>query len=278
MNAILQAIKDKVQTYIRDKAKPDPDPAKVGAADTAEIFDDTLGAIDTLLTSLAPLPQGVEWVTPPGEPVFGVGTITESESEISVDGSVSTVPEATLTQPAVGAGMHRIDITVVYYGSLAPPVYEILIGEEVATSETVYAPAIPAGRFAVRQMLVKPGSTILIPPAVVSSASINGGATVYPDLTGKLNLVVKNFAYTISFPSTNREYSDFFKDAGEITDVQLAAGAASFSYSINGAGYVTPTLPLASPIDIPAGANVRYRMTHTAGATLGAIYFEFRYD
>lgn len=48
--ATIQEIRDQVQTDIRDKAKPDPDPEKVSAADTADILDNTLAVLETLGT------------------------------------------------------------------------------------------------------------------------------------------------------------------------------------------------------------------------------------
>lgn len=189
-NPKLQAINDDIDNSITSKQRPDADPLKVLAQDESRIMKSLVSAVDEVITNFQPLPQGVEWVTPPGDPVFGVGTITEEESVISVDGANQTVPEATLTQPAVGTGMHRIDITVVHYSTIAAPEYEILIGDEAPTSDSVVAPAIPAERFMVRQMLVKEGAISIVPPAVANSARINGGTTVYPDLFGKLNLTV----------------------------------------------------------------------------------------
>lgn len=189
-NPELQSINDDIQAKITSKQTPITEPLKVQAQDEGGIMTDIVEFVDKLVNNLQPLPQGVEWVTPPGDPVFGSGTVTEQEAVISVDGVNNTVPEATLTQPAVGTGMHRIDITVVHYSTLGAPVYEILFGNEVATSETVVAPAIPAGRFMVRQMLVKEGAISVIPPAVVSSVSVNGEAPAFPGLGGNVSLTV----------------------------------------------------------------------------------------
>lgn len=196
MNAAIQPIWDKVQTYLRDKVNPAADPAKVLAKDEAELFENILTVMEAIYPDVPPMPEGFEWVTAPSAPTFGVGTITETSASIINDGVNYTVPGATLSEPYAATDMHRLDYVAVNLDTITDPeilgpTYVIIQGVEVAETATFAAPTLPVNHAFVRSVIVTDSGAINAPvDTPVKVISVNGEAEQTPDAAGKVNLVV----------------------------------------------------------------------------------------
>jgi hypothetical protein len=79
---------------------------------------------------------------------------------------------------------------------------------------------------------------------------------------------------SLSFIAPVREYKDYFEYSTQISSITLD-GASAFQYSFNnGASYNTVSLPLATPIIIPASTFVRWRVTFSSNTTLAGVYIK----
>lgn len=228
MDAALEAIAIKINEDIRDKAVPNPDPDKIGAVDTADILDGFVNVINGLYAAVVPVPSGIEWVTPPGDPVFGAGTITETASAITVDGAFTPVAAATLSEPFAATGKHRLDLVAINYDAAAHPelpaaFYVLIQGDEVLASETVAVPSLPINHLLVRQVLVNDNAAAPRPSNPVKSVIVNNATPTLPDPMGalSLDLTATTLPYT---PADSNNSTGFF--AGLLTSGMLSIKAA----------------------------------------------------
>lgn len=68
------------------------------------------------------------------------------------------------------------------------------------------------------------------------------------------------------------EFEDKYKRAVTISEIQFNSGIGTASYSINGGSFFPLSLPLGAPINIPAGANVIWKVnTFAVGKNRGTI-------
>lgn len=202
MNPNLQGILDLIQSDVRDKAKPDPDPEKVGAADLATILEDTVVNMDYLFTAVNTTPQGFQWITVPGAPAFPTTPspgITETASEFMYMGEFYAMDPATTPQPYAATGKHRLDYSVVNLNTInipefGVPSYGVIYGTEVLEDQPVAAPTLPLGYVMIRPILVTDSAATPQPSGIFKSISINGQPPVTPDPSGHGDLTIDSNA------------------------------------------------------------------------------------
>lgn len=285
MNGGLQQIWDDIQADIRAKTSPEEDPMFILSGDVAAILESTLTQIDSIYPAVPPMPEGFEWVTAPGAPTFGVGTITETSSSIINDGVNYTVPGATLSEPYAATDMHRLDYVAVNLDTITDPeilgpTYVIIQGTEVAETATFAAPTLPVNHAFVRSVIVTDSGAINAPvDTAIKAISVNGEAEQTPDAAGKVNLVVD--ANTIPYTPADlvwwepvvdgttvilKEGLDYLQT--ELKDVEtnkadkvLTINTQTANYILaltDGAGMVRMNLGASNTLTVPPNSSVAF--------------------
>jgi hypothetical protein len=155
-----------INSGIKAKIKPDPDPALVNASDLSGIQDAIVNYL--LKQTTPPPPTGITWVTQPGAPIINATSVTETSSSLKNNGTTVNVSGQTLTVPFAPAEGKRTDAIVINY-STVPAVYERIEGSTDHYLSPSAFPVVPTDRLFVRYLSVTDGQVQVIPPGGVSA-------------------------------------------------------------------------------------------------------------
>jgi hypothetical protein len=143
-----------INSGIKAKIKPDPDPALVNASDLSGIQDAIVNYL--LKQTTPPPPTGITWVTQPGAPIINATSVTETASSLNNNGTTVNVSGQTLTVPFAPAEGKRTDAIVINY-SAVPAVYERIEGSTDHYLSPSAFPVVPTDRLFVRYLSVTDG-------------------------------------------------------------------------------------------------------------------------
>jgi hypothetical protein len=212
-------------------------------------------------------------------PPLTVGKATDSILVIGEDGSVNKISQSALqghykgkytTLPALQAVAGKDgDYAILDTGTGTDAVEYIY---DSSDSKWVKSVNLPASTFGLLGGL--PGDNAALAASLGTLQPKEIGKGLYPDADkAKLAGIVKGFTLVFLSPKRDLPY-DYFETAAQITGISLK-NATAFSYSLNeGTSYITPTLPLAAPITIPAGIWVMWRITFANNATNASAYIK----
>lgn len=102
-------------------------------------------------------PSGVSFSTAPGDPTVTNTGITETSSVVNNNGTAVNIPSLLMPYALAAAGKKRRDAIVVDYAA-ATPTYVRIAGAEVASTDVVPTPSIPANRLFVRYLDISDGA------------------------------------------------------------------------------------------------------------------------
>lgn len=187
MNQSIQNIADKVSENIAAKATASPDPARVSAADHAEILTELLDVVDNLVSAGSPAtPAGVTWYESPTLTIVG-NQVQISAGIANVSGTLKTVPAKNFTVTLPAAGYKQPYSAFSDYVS-TPAVHEIDGSAIVAETASYAWPTVPENRLPVANFMVTNAGITQAPMGVVKEVSVDGSTWLLPNANGRLTL------------------------------------------------------------------------------------------
>jgi hypothetical protein len=202
MNQLIQEIADKVNDNIAAKAIATPDPAKITAADQAEILNSILEAIDPLVSdSLIYEAAGLSWFLAPTFDING-NEIDISYAEMVANGVIKQMQPETLTITLPASG-YQTPYTIVTNPNAETGNYELIPGDTVALNASFAFPPVLANRLWVGNFMASGAGIFQLPSTPIKSIQVNSGTKTLPDARGNVNLTIPIQGFT---PITANQY------------------------------------------------------------------------